>query len=205
MRVLYLGIDPSRYPKDGIELIHLPLIETVPIETLPREVFDLWPKVTHVISTSPRAASHFLAFDLKIIDQQILCIGKASALKWQEKGYEPLVAKEATQEGVIDQLKTMDCSFVLYPKSSKARPHLTNFLKEAAIPHFTFDLYKTVFLNPSDFIYLETFDRIVFTSPSTVDAFFLHYKTIPKNVDVEWIGSITKFYFQKKMASNLFS
>ena len=68
-RILYLGIDPSRFSFKDAELIHQPLIQTIPIQKLPDSVLEVWPQVTHLISTSPRAAEHWLSMSGVIPEQ----------------------------------------------------------------------------------------------------------------------------------------
>jgi uroporphyrinogen-III synthase len=105
-----------------------------------------------------------------------------------------LTSKVSTQEGLVDCLKELDMkgSYVLLPKSSLSRPVLSSYLKEERISHALVDLYDTVVntsLTPIDLLEI---DEIVFTSPSTVRAFFSYGMTVPENIHLTAIGPITQ-------------
>jgi len=91
--ILYLGIDPSRW-KGGRPLVHYPVIKT----ELTREPdWTDWPLFTHLLFTSRSAVLHWNRFEGK----KIIAIGEATAELLRERRCSPLVAPEATQEGVV--------------------------------------------------------------------------------------------------------
>jgi len=117
------------------------------------------------------------------------------------KGVEPIwQATEFTQEGVISsfQDKLTKNSYVLYPRSSLARPLLTRFLIEKNIPHETLDLYDTVCQEPLPKPSLSQIQEIVFTSPSTVEGFFKVFSKVPNGVEVSFQGPVTQKKFYEK-------
>ena len=185
-KILYLGTDPSRYLHTG-ELIHYPVIRTIPIPALEEAVKQAWPRVTHLIFTSPTAVKHWLSVSSFSEQKQFIAIGPATASLLQQ----PLIAPFATQEGVIALLDTLDlsCAYLLLPRSSRARPRLTNYLQRRGIDFLAFDLYQTVPCDPGP---LPEFDEIVFTSPSTVEAFLQLHGSIPRAKKVTAIGPVTK-------------
>ena len=124
--------------------------------------------------------------------KKILAIGRGTE---ETVGYDCFaVSSLETQEGMIELIKTIDLqeSYMLYPRSSKARPLLAEYLKETGIQHQICDLYETVYLKPEPIPALEDFEEIVFTSPSTVKAFLALYGSIPKNKKITCIGPITE-------------
>jgi uroporphyrinogen-III synthase len=184
-RVLYLGTDPSRYGRD---VVHCPLIETKPLP-LSEHLLDQWEEFTHILLTSPNAARIMTSY--KNLDgKKIIAIGKGTA---DVIGNCFAIANPETQEGMIDLLKSINLSrsYILYPRSSKARPLLASYLNEANIRHHTCNLYETLYLKPNPIPDLAQFDEIVFTSPSTVHAFLEIYGSIPQDKHILAIGPVT--------------
>ena len=123
------------------------------------------------------------------------------------------IAKEETAEGVVVLLKEgrerfqrlrrsqesqnlNDLQegepFYFWPHSALSRPVISNFLEDSAIPYFSCAVYDTEFIKPNPIPDLDNFQEIFFTSPSTVDAFFSIYSSIPEHIKVKTIGPITK-------------
>ncbi len=180
-KILYLGIDPSRYRYQG-ELTHCPIIRTVPLPLDPN-VFSVWSSITHVLFTSPSSVQHWpLALDGK----QLLSVGHGTASQLKSSS---LIAPFATQEGVIELIKTLDIGYLLWPRSSQARPVLEEYLIQSQIRFLVVDLYETqIQVQRVD---LNAFDELVFTSPSTVHAFVELYGSIPFEKKITPIGPIT--------------
>ena len=194
-KILYLGTDPSRF---GREVVHCPLIEVKPLP-LPDAVVRDFDAFTHVILTSPNAARLWAA--AKLQHKKILSIGRGTAEALKEAGwYCFATASPETQEGMIDLLKVA-CggdSYLLYPRSSRARPLLANYLKEAGLKHQVCNLYDTVYLKPDPLPSLDDFEEIVFTSPSTIEAFLQIYGSLPKNKTLTCIGPVTSAAMRDK-------
>lgn len=184
-KILYLGVDPSRYLHTG-ELIHYPVIRTIPIEALDETTQQIWPRVTHLVFTSPSAVKHWTGF-ASCEQKAVIAIGPATASLLRN----PLIAPFATQEGVIALLETLELSeaYFLLPRSSRARPLLTEYLQRRGVGFLALDLYQTIPHNPGP---LPAFDEIVFTSPSTVEAFLQLHGCIPRDKKITAIGPVTK-------------
>ncbi len=185
MRVLYLGLDPKNLP-----CVHYPVIRTEKIEGAAlREARALWPQFTHVIFTSQTAVGYW---EEDLQGKTLIAIGEATGEAIRKRGGKVIVAREATQEGVIELLQGMDLTgaFLFMPRSKKARPNLVEFLKSYRF--FVLDLYDTVFQMLEPVPKLEEFDEIVFTSPSTVEGFFRIYEKIPPKIKLTAIGPITR-------------
>lgn len=187
-RILYLGIDPP--PGGGV--IHYPVIRTEKIDSPQLEkARALWSRCTHAIFTSKNGVRHWPE---DLAEKKTIAIGEATAGELRKRGAIPLLAPEATQEGVIALLETVDCqsSFFLYPHSKLARPYLGDYLKAKKIPCYAFNLYDTVFQSPEPKPILSDFDEILFTSPSTVHAFFQIFSSLPRRIALTPIGPVTK-------------
>ena len=124
-------------------------------------------------------------------DKSILAIGQATAGALQAKGLNPLMAPEATQEGIISLIANVPGYFLL-PHSALARPTLTDYMTQKKIPFYSLTLYNTLFQKLEPVPDLDLFDEIVFTSPSTVEGFLRIYGTLPKKKKLTAIGPITE-------------
>jgi len=182
-RILYLGLDPSRYKHSG-ELLHCPIIQITP-NSLDEETKRVWPLITHVLFTSPSAVKYW---PLPLIGKQIISIGAATASVLPVPS---ITAPFATQEGVIALLDTLDLSeaYLFWPRSSRSRAFLSEYLAGKKI--HVFDLYETTLRRPEVMPDLIRFDEIVFTSPSTVYAFLELFSFIPLDKKITSIGPVT--------------
>lgn len=192
-KVLYLGTDPHHFECDR-KIVHLPLIQIIPCEEA-KEAFQEMEKYTHLIFTSKNAVEIFFSFyKEKLINKIFVSVGKVTAKHLEAHGYTPqLVAREETQEGIIQLLKNENLSdaYLFLPRSSLSRPILVDFLRAAGVAFCAVTLYKTELLKPKVVPDLNEFEEIIFTSPSTVEAFFQLFQNIPMNVKLTPIGPIT--------------
>ena len=201
-KALYLGLSPKHFQK---EVTHLPLIEIIPRSF---DRFDICsafadiPEYTHIIFTSKSGVEVFFAClkekgysveDLK--GKEILAIGKVTAKYLEEQGAEVTkIAETETQEGMIHLLNLEDLkkAYVFLPQSSRARCALVQSLILRGVRHQRCDLYDTVprqiHVKPD----LHAFDEIIFTSPSTVDAFEKVFGRAPKGKILTAIGPVTQ-------------
>lgn len=188
--ILYLGLDPERWPHQPV--YHYPIIRT---ERLPFDVKFLseWPKFTHVIFTSRTAVQYWWEV-APCFDKKAIAIGPATAEALRKRGIDPLVAADSTQEGVIDLFKTVDLSQarIFCPRSKRARREIDRFFSQANIPFTGLALYDVVFQKPMPAPDLTQVEEIVFTSPSTVEAFIDQFGSLPGNKKLTPIGSVTR-------------
>lgn len=196
---LYLGTDPANHPNVQ-NLIHYPVIKIEPLQ-VPLHIWDDFRDFTHLLFTSKNGVSIF--FDqLKqpIQSQRIIAIGEATAAKLRELGHPPQwIAKDESQEGVIELLKMLDLDngYVLYPRSTLARKKLEDFLIKRGIRHQVCDLYDTVLQKPHPIPSLDAVQEIVFTSPSTVKGFIAAFGELPKGKKLTCIGPVTENELKK--------
>ncbi|MCH9609359.1 MAG: hypothetical protein S4CHLAM45_05000 [Chlamydiales bacterium] len=179
---LYVGLDPSRYPK---KVVHLPLIEIVPISFEVKAIEQF----SHVLFTSRTAVTLFCNYCTR--DKTYIVVGPATAEKLEEIGcHASYIADPHTGEGVRDLLEKLTIPRLIFPHAKKARSILPTYLKERG--HLSLPIYDTVFIHYNHPPKLEDFDEIVFTSPSTVDAFLSLYGNIPDRLSCTSIGPITE-------------
>lgn len=184
--ILYLGLRP----KEGT--YHYPVIRTERCTSI-KPALNRWSQFTHVIFTSQTSVEYWPG----PWDKESIAIGDATASALRQNGLSPLVARKATQEGVMELVSELKGVFFL-PHSKRARPNLVRFLQEKGIPHFAFELYDTHFQQLEPVPNLKDFDEIVFTSPSTVEGFLRIYGTLPKNKKLRAIGPITEMAILRK-------
>lgn len=187
-KVLYLGLDPAHYQGWG-EITHLPQIKVVSRKMRLESIEPF----THIIFTSKSAVRFFLEQFPSIDGKVVIAIGKITALHLQKKAIFPnYISQEETQEGIISLLNQLDlkAAYLLLPRSTRARPLLVNALKKRGIRYRAIDLYETV---PTQLPLpdLNQFDEIVFTSPSTVEAFFAASPALLKKIKMRPIGPVT--------------
>jgi uroporphyrinogen-III synthase len=196
-KILYLGLDPLHYKTEEI-LIHYPVIRIIP-KSPPFSLLTTNQKWTHVILTSKTAVSLFFQ-SFKDVSACFIAVGKVTEREIKRHSTRAcLVANDETQEGVIEVLKTLDLSdaHIFYPHSSKARPLITHYLKENGIRFTDHILYDTVINRETPPPDLSLFDEIVFTSSSTVEAFFEIFRQIPVDKKLTCQGPITQKTLEK--------
>lgn len=200
-KVLYTGLNPKHFEK---EVTHVPLIEIVPRSFDRFDItcaFDDIPEYTHIIFTSKSGVEVFFSclkekgYSEKDLEgKEIVAVGKVTAKYIEDHGVRVTkVADVETQEGVIHLLALEDLgrSYVLLPQSSRARCALVQSLVHRGVRHQRCDLYDTKVKVPTVKPTLESFDEIIFTSPSTVDAFQKVFGKAPKGKRLTAIGPVT--------------
>ncbi len=180
-------------PKEGT--VHYPVIYTV---RCPLVAFPDWHLFTHIIFTSQTAVEYWPG----PWDKQILAIGNETAQKLREKGLEPVVAPEATQEGIM---KIVGEGYYFIPRSKRARGDLDEYMRARGIRFQAFDLYETHFQKPLPVPDLNEFDEVIFTSPSTVEGFLRIFGKFPEGKKLTAIGPITsrEISFKKSNFPNI--
>ncbi|GAB4190772.1 MAG: uroporphyrinogen-III synthase [Simkaniaceae bacterium] len=208
---LYLGLNPSNFQTDKT-VIHYPLIQ---VKARPyssqecRHVFSEIPEYTHILFSSKTTVKFFfecLQFHgYSISDlggKKCIAIGKASAKALEEAGAErpAYIAQKESSEGLVRMMSLLDLKegYVFFPRSALSKPLLAFFLAERGIRHQICNLYDTFFQMPEYIQDLSEVDEIVFTSPSTVDAFLQLYPSLPKDKILTPIGPVTRQALNQK-------
>lgn len=196
-KILYLGLDPKRYPHTG-ELVHLPIIRLVPrpFKGLVETTFAQLGSFSHVILSSRLGAWLFTKYAARtgqhVHNKTYITVGTATSQILEKKGIGvDHTAFLQTGEGIVHVLQGLELqtAHLFFPRSALSRDVIPRYCAEQQILLTTLDLYDTV---PSGIPLpdLTGFDQIVFTSPSTVHAFFAYGKEPPR--EICWpIGPIT--------------
>ena len=210
-RILYLGLDPSNYRTDG-SVTHWPIIQIVPrplTDPLLVDALFQFPHYTHVVVTSKSTVSilhrHLVSLGMERLwkDKITLALGKVTASHLETIDIHPFkIAEEETGEGVVRMLESLSCetSFLFLPQSSQARPLIRQFLVERKIRHLACPLYDPIPHTTYPLPRLEEFTEIVFTSPSTVDAFWKVFGPPPPFLVLKTIGPVTARHLAAKLA-----
>lgn len=115
----------------------------------------------------------------------------------RKQGLDVIIATQENQEGVIELLKSIGVERLIWPRSTQARPLISNYCKEKGIDLIEIPVYRPV---PKPLpVPLEDFDSIIFTSPSTIESI----AKIPKPMKTYAIGPITEMALRNKFGSDL--
>jgi uroporphyrinogen-III synthase len=133
-------------------------------------------------------------------EKAIIAIGEVTAAHLAAGGLAPtLVSREETQVGVVALLRDLNLvvAYVFLPRSSLSRPVLVRYFKERQLRCRACDLYDTVpqCLEPKP--NLDQIDEIIFTSPSTVQAFLAIFGALPQKTKCVAIGPITENFLMQ--------
>lgn len=193
---LYLGPElPKRNFQDR-RLTHHPLIKIIP-KPIPNAAYQALFKSTHIIFTSKSAVRVF-AEEFPFLKKTYLALGEATADVLREYGVSPTIASIEQAEGIVTLLQELKPDYVFYPHSALSRPVIQDALLN--IPHFAFELYDTL-PTETPLPELSAFDEIIFSSPSTVEAFFAKTSTLP-HLTYTPIGPITEQALAKYIPIN---
>ncbi len=210
-KVLHVGLSPPLQQEGQIH-VHCPLIQTCPKpfdHPIAAQAFSDWPLYSHVIITSKTAvpllakALSFYHLDLfSLASKTVISVGHATGAALMAHGIFPAyIPKEESAEGIIDLLSTLSLedSFFFLPRSAQGRRLIPQYLAKHEIPYRECALYDTCPKPPDSALQIESFDEIVFTSPSCVDAFLKFYGSLPTDKELTPIGPVTR----KKLEGSL--
>lgn len=211
-RTLYLGLEA---PPTLEAQLHYPVIRIVPRSLdspLLRHCFSQNLPFTHLIVTSKstvpllcHALDHYGHRPPLLPSISSLAVGQATASRMQEYGLPcSKIASPETAEGIIDLLKkeALNKAHVLWPHSALSRPLINNFLIEHGAKTTCPVLYDTHPHDPGPLPPSSLYDTLLFTSPSTVNAFFSLHETLPPGKVAKPIGPITAKALLKKLGAN---
>lgn len=202
-RILYLGTNRESLPLEG-EVIRCPLIEIVERDPSDAEIQAAFAHIefyTHLVFTSKHGvgifAKHAASLGVSLSElrgKSLIAVGRVTARAAEVVGMSPVrIPIEETQEGIIALLEREDLknAYFFLPRSSLSRPLLTDFLTEQRVRYRATSLYDTLPTHPHPLPDLTTIDTIIFTSPSTVQAFFTHFRELPHGKKIGIQGPVT--------------
>jgi uroporphyrinogen-III synthase len=173
--------------------VHYPVIRIEKVPVLP------WVQglknSSHILFTSQTAVELFKELVGSPPDLAGIAVGKKTFSLAQSLGFSmQYVAIEETQEGLVPILENLDIEMLFWPRSVKARGIIRKCCKIFDLP-----LYDVLPQEVDPKPCLEDFDEVLLTSPSTVEAFFDLYTSIPKGLKFRSIGPITALALQRRI------
>lgn len=190
MTVLYTGaVCPNS------SYIHTPLIEIVALEDFSelQATAKRLQEFDYLLFTSRFAVKHWAesggGFDVK----NVISIGTKTSEALQKLGVKNIcqTAKDDSF-GVIDWFSAQKKGRVLIPRSNIALPIIPDGLKALGFDVETVTAYKNQMPQNPIKVNLDKIDKIIFTSPSTVDNFVKLYGGIPDGKILETRGVVTE-------------
>jgi uroporphyrinogen III methyltransferase/synthase len=190
MTVLYTGaVCPNS------SYIHTPLIEIVALEDFSelQAAAKRLQEFDYLLFTSRFAVKYWAesggGFDVK----NVVSIGAKTSEALQKLGVKNIsqTAKDDSY-GVIDWFSVQKKGRVLIPRSNIALPIIPDGLRSLGFDVETVTAYKNQIPANAQKVSLEKIDKIIFTSPSTVDNFVKLYGGIPNDKILETRGVVTE-------------
>lgn len=186
-KVLYTGIEPYRCLAWG-KIIHYPLIDIKPVK------FNIaLSRHDAIVFTSKNAVHVFFGRYQPLAAQAIISIGSSTTKAIEDHGYIANIQSSIPDSDELAKIiRAGKFKKILYPCSSLSDNTL-HYMKGIE----PVKVYKTVAkLQPR--LDLNKFSGIVFTSPSTVDAFIAMYGKIPRRHVLYVYGKHTQHALNKK-------
>lgn len=185
-RTLYTGL-VSPNP----DYIHTPLIEIEPVSYADpsTESYD------YLLFTSRYAVKCWTGG----FCGRIVSIGPSTTQALKEAG---AVKVEQTEQddsyGVIDFFSRQPSGRVLIPRSSLALNIIPDGLRQLGFVVTTLTVYNNVYPHHVRRVNLANIQRVVFTSPSTIDNFIMTYGCLPAHIEYVTRGSITAQHLKSR-------
>ena len=184
-RTLYTG---SECP--NASYIHTPLIAIEPISyAVPTQDYD------YLLFTSRYAVKYWRGG----FQHHIVSIGSTTTQALKEAGAVDIEQVEiADSYGVIDYFSSQPRGRVLIPRSNLALDIIPNGLQELGFDVIPLIIYNNVYPHHVRRVNLTNIQRVVFTSPSTIDNFIKTYGNLPSHIDYETRGRITAQHLKSR-------
>lgn len=192
MKTLYTGLTTP-----DADYIHTPLIEIIPVDdnTALRRAADCINNYDYVLYTSRYAAIYSGA--LLANAKQTVSIGSTTTEALRRMGVEVIGQVEQDNSyGVIDWFSRQPHGHVLIPRSNLALPIIPEGLKKLGFEVDCITVYINQMPQHPKKVDLDEIERIVFTSPSTIDNFIRLYGSMPSGKELVTRGPITEQYLQ---------
>ena len=192
MPTLYTGLTSP-----DANYIHTPLIEIVPVDDdtqLRRAIADI-DSYDYVLFTSRYAAKYVGA--LSVTHTRIVSIGRTTTKALHQIGVEEVdEVEEDNSYGVVSWFSSQSRGRVLIPRSNLALPIIPEGLRQLGFEVDCVTAYINRMPEHPKKVNLDEIDRIVFTSPSTIDNFIRIYGALPEKKELVTRGPITEQHLQ---------
>lgn len=210
-KILYLGLDLPSELRNKKDVTHCPLIRIVPrpkAEPSIVHAFTQFEKYTHLIFTSKSAVRIFFDYaidygvSLDTLNQKLfLAVGQKTAQQLKDFAVNQVkTSSNETAEGIVALLASLNLvgGFVFWPHSALSRLIISNWLQTHQHKHYACIFYETLINIPEPMPDILNYDEIVFTSPSTVDAYCALFGKLPMDKILTCIGPITQEHLSNK-------
>ena len=192
MPTLYTGLTSP-----DANYIHTPLIEIVSVDDdtqLRRAIADI-DSYDYVLFTSRYAAKYVGA--LSVMHTRIVSIGRTTTKALHQIGVEEVdEVEEDNSYGVLSWFSSQSRGRVLIPRSNLALPIIPEGLRKLGFEVDCITAYNNRMPEHPKKVNLDEIDRIVFTSPSTIDNFIRLYGALPEKKELVTRGPITEQHLQ---------
>lgn len=197
MTVLYTGaVCPNS------SYIHTPLIEIIGVDddTLLRSAAKRLQEFDYLLFTSRFAVKYWVLSNGGFDIENVVSIGAKTSEALRNAGVKNIKQTEKDDSyGVINWFSAQKKGRVLIPRSNIALPIIPEGLKALGFEVETVTAYINRMPENPQKVNLENIDKIIFTSPSTVDNFVKLYGGIPKDKILETRGVVTEKRLKEKM------
>lgn len=195
MTTLFTGLTPP-----DADCIHTPLIEITPVDddaALQSAVHDI-DRYDYVLFTSRHAARYVGAMFAHA--RRIVSIGSTTTAALYKIGIKEVrQVDDDNSYGVIAWFRSQPCGRVIIPRSNLALPIIPEGLRELGFEVDCITAYRNQMPAHPRKVDLHEIDRIVFTSPSTIDHFIRLYGSLPEGKVLVTRGPVTEQYLQTKI------
>lgn len=172
-RLLFTGLDPSRL-RFKQQLVPFPLIKTEAIADIQVDI----EKYDALLFTSRSAVRYFLKNHSVHPNQIVFAVGPHTADFLIENGISvDFMPDIYDAEHLAPIVETKNCKSILYPCSQLSDNKLHRLVNVSPVP-----FYRTVMPEQTECPELDFFNGVIFSSPSTVDAFFKLYESVPASL-----------------------
>lgn len=185
-RTLYTGL-----VCEDKSFIHTPMIEIEPVSyELP-----MVGKFDYLLFTSRYAIKNWKGS----FQGRIVSIGATTTKELKAAGVENVEQVEQDDSyGVIDYFSRQSRGRVLIPRSNLALNIIPDGLRALGFQVTTLTVYNSIYPQHITRVNLSNIQRVVFTSPSTVDNFIRTYGELPAHIEYITRGSITAQHLKNR-------
>lgn len=173
------------------DYIHTPLIEIKPIDyAVPSpESYD------YLLFTSRHAVKHWKGS----FAGRIISIGPSTTQALKTMGAENVEQAEIDDSyGVIKYFSRLPTGRVLIPRSNLALDIIPKGIRALGFEVETITVYRNVYSRYVRHVNLTNIQRVVFTSPSTIDNFITTYGDLPSHIEYVTRGRITAQHLKSR-------
>lgn len=188
----------------GADMVCTPLIEIVPVDddSALRKAAASISSYDYLLFTSRHAVMHFAGLLRKPLPASVrlVAIGHTTAAALQQAGFDHISQPDSDNSyGVIEWFSSQPRGRVLIPRSDIALSIIPDGLRTRDFKVTTVTAYHNRMPAAPQTVDLNTIDRIVFTSPSTISHFVSLYGSLPGDKVYETRGPITRKYFETQI------